>query len=89
MKHTESSKEFKLKNISFELEKGKILELLGPNGSGKTTLPKAISGISNFKGSIDLNQDKISFLPDTNFLYDWMKISDAFAFLRIIQIIPA
>jgi len=32
-------------NISFTLNKGKILGILGPNGAGKTTLLRMISGI--------------------------------------------
>ena len=32
-------------NVSFELEGGKMLALLGPNGTGKTTLLKSLSGI--------------------------------------------
>lgn len=34
-----------LRNLSFSLEKGKILGILGANGSGKTTLLKSICGI--------------------------------------------
>lgn len=34
-----------IKNVSFSVEKGDILGLLGPNGSGKTTVMKAISGL--------------------------------------------
>lgn len=34
-----------LSNISFEVEKGKMLGILGPNGCGKSTLLKVISGI--------------------------------------------
>jgi ABC-2 type transport system ATP-binding protein len=32
-----------LDNVSFSLEKGRVLAILGPNGSGKTTLLKIIS----------------------------------------------
>ena len=34
-----------LNNLSLELEKGKVVGVLGPNGSGKTTLIKIIVGI--------------------------------------------
>jgi len=37
-----------LKNISFRLEKGKILGIAGESGSGKTTLAKIISGIISY-----------------------------------------
>ena len=39
------TKEYILKNISLELESGKIYGLAGSNGSGKTTLIKCLSGI--------------------------------------------
>lgn len=34
-----------IKNVTFHVEKGKILGILGPNGSGKSTLLKMISGV--------------------------------------------
>lgn len=34
-----------LKDVSFSVEKGKILGITGPNGSGKSTLAKVIMGI--------------------------------------------
>jgi iron complex transport system ATP-binding protein len=34
-----------IKDISFQVNKGELLGILGPNGSGKTTLLKMISGI--------------------------------------------
>ena len=34
-----------IKNMTFHVEKGRILGILGPNGSGKSTLLKMISGV--------------------------------------------
>lgn len=52
-----------LKGVSFEVEKGKILGIVGKNGSGKSTLLRSIAGIfSPDTGSIDLHGNTISLL---------------------------
>lgn len=52
-----------VKNISFKVEKGEILGVIGKNGSGKSTLLRAIAGIfSPNSGSIDLHGNSISLL---------------------------
>lgn len=52
-----------LKGVSFEIEEGKILGIIGKNGSGKSTMLRAIAGIfSPDKGSIDLHGNSISLL---------------------------
>lgn len=52
-----------LKGVSFEVEKGKILGIIGKNGSGKSTMLRAIAGIfSPDKGTIDLHGHTISLL---------------------------
>lgn len=52
-----------VKGVSFEVEKGKILGIVGKNGSGKSTLLRAIAGIfSPDEGSIDLHGHSISLL---------------------------
>lgn len=43
-----SYKDFQLKNISFELENGYILGIIGRNGAGKTTLMNCILGKSKY-----------------------------------------
>jgi len=52
-----------LKGVSFEVEKGKILGIVGKNGSGKSTLLRSIAGIfSPDKGSINLHGNSVSLL---------------------------
>lgn len=52
-----------LKGVSFEVEEGKILGIIGKNGSGKSTMLRAIAGIfSPDKGKIDLHGNSISLL---------------------------
>lgn len=52
-----------VKGVSFEVEKGQILGIVGKNGSGKSTLLRAIAGIfSPDSGTIDLHDHTISLL---------------------------
>lgn len=52
-----------VKNVSFKVEKGEILGLIGKNGSGKSTMLRAIAGIfSPNSGSIDLHGHSVSLL---------------------------
>jgi len=47
---------FVLNDISFEIEKGQFVGIIGPNGSGKTTLFKGISGeLPTLTGNSKLN----------------------------------
>jgi ABC-type polysaccharide/polyol phosphate transport system, ATPase component len=52
-----------VKNVSFSVEEGDILGIIGKNGSGKSTLLKALAGIfSANTGTIDLKGHNISLL---------------------------
>lgn len=52
-----------IKGVTFNVEKGKILGIIGKNGSGKSTLLRALAGIfSPDKGSIDLHNNSVSLL---------------------------
>ena len=61
---TSKKEEFEaLKNVSFEVNKGTILGIIGQNGSGKSTLLKAIAGIfSPDVGDINLHGNNVSLL---------------------------
>lgn len=53
-----------LKNVSFEIEKGKFYTLLGPSGCGKTTILRLIAGfIEPTEGTIYFNGKKINHVP--------------------------
>lgn len=53
-----------LDDLSFSLQEGEILGLVGPNGSGKTTCINVISGIYKPEGgSVYLNEKLVSKLP--------------------------
>ncbi len=52
-----------IKGVSFKVEKGEILGLIGRNGSGKSTLLRAIAGIFSVdSGDIDLHGNTVSLL---------------------------
>ena len=77
-----------LDNFSLNLERGKIVGLLGPNGSGKTTLIKTANGLLTPSSGQILIDGKapgyetkalISYLPDKNHLPLSMKIKDLLA----------
>ena len=66
-----------LNNISFALESGRVVGLLGPNGSGKTTLIKLINDLlTPTSGEILVDGKKpgveskaiVSYLPDATYL---------------------
>ena len=56
-----------LKELSFNLNQGQVLCLLGRNGAGKTTTLKSIMGlVDRTKGSILFNNEKLSGIPAHN-----------------------
>lgn len=78
-----------LDNISFTLESGKIVGLLGPNGSGKTTLIKLLNGLlTPSKGEILIDGQKVgvetkklvAYLPDNSYLNSWMTVKQIVAY---------
>ncbi|MDX5665726.1 ABC transporter ATP-binding protein [Clostridioides difficile] len=81
-----------LKNVSFNIEKGKITALLGINGVGKSTMLKAIAGLINIdSGEIRIDGEKINekvynklaFVPDVQSHFSNTIIKETFEFMEI------
>tara|TARA_B100000945_G_scaffold19642_1_gene14220 strand:+ start:702 stop:1433 length:732 start_codon:yes stop_codon:yes gene_type:complete len=87
-------------NISFNVEKGKILGFLGPNGAGKTTTMRIITGfMPPSEGNVTisgydvldeplLTKNKIGYLPETPPLYLDMTVSEYLNFAGLLKQIP-
>lgn len=80
-----------LEQVSFAIEPGRIVGLLGPNGSGKTTLIKTAAGLlTPSAGELRINGQRpgvasklaVSYLPERTYLNDWMKVADILAMFR-------
>lgn len=55
-----------LDNMSFSVEKGEFVAIIGPSGSGKSTLLHILGGVDvPTKGSVVINQTDISNLDET------------------------
>lgn len=75
-----------LDDVSFTLEEGRIVGLLGPNGSGKTTFIKLCNGLlTPSSGDLRIcgyapgkeSKALVSYLPDRPYLPNWMDVTQA------------
>ena len=73
-------KKVAVKDLSFEINKGKIIGLLGPNGCGKTTtiamilgLLKPTSGEIIIKGK-NIEKERIHLLEKINFISPYVEL---------------
>jgi len=80
-----------LDKVDMNIEKGKIYGILGPNGGGKSTFLKIAAGLLKpSQGEITIDNKEpgvytksiVSYLPETNYLYKWMKIKDTLNFFK-------
>lgn len=79
--------------VSFTVEKGSIVGLLGPNGAGKTTTLKALMGLTDFEGDLQVLgmdprsgrhhiMEKVCFIADVGILPRWLKVSEAIDYIE-------
>ncbi len=62
--HYDVAKSSGFQNISFSMEDGEVMSILGPNGCGKTTLLKCLNSLIKIGGgSITVDNRDIAGLP--------------------------
>lgn len=83
-----------VKDVSFEVTRGRIFGLLGPNGAGKTTAIRMINHILiPDSGSITINgievspetQRMVGYMPEERGLYKKMKVGDQLIYLAQLK----
>ncbi|MEW6749409.1 MAG: ABC transporter ATP-binding protein [Candidatus Latescibacterota bacterium] len=79
-----------LRGVSFSLQEGRILGILGENGSGKSTLLKIVAGVTPATaGRVLLDGEEVgtrtraktAYLPEVNPYYGWMRVREQLGFL--------
>ncbi|HET7922165.1 MAG TPA: ABC transporter ATP-binding protein [Gammaproteobacteria bacterium] len=85
-----------LDRVDFDIEEGCIVGLIGPNGAGKTTALKAMLGLTDFEGELDVlgHDPRISrhrllhdvcFIADVAVLPRWLKVANAIEFVEAVH----
>jgi ABC-2 type transport system ATP-binding protein len=85
-----------LDGVSFEIPSGRIVGLIGPNGAGKTTALKAILGLTDFQGQLNVlgldprshrNQlmEQVCFIADVAVLPRWIRVREAVDFVANVH----
>jgi ABC-2 type transport system ATP-binding protein len=85
-----------LDHASFQVESGRIVGLIGPNGAGKTTALKAILGLTDFSGQLnvlgldprsqrDKLMEQVCFIADVAVLPRWLRVREAVDFVANVH----
>ena len=74
-----------VKDVSLEVNKGKIVTLIGPNGSGKSTTAKIALGLyKDIEGKVEKFTDKIGYVPQ-KISVDWALPIRVIDFMNLTQ----
>jgi ABC-2 type transport system ATP-binding protein len=85
-----------LDNVNFQIAPGRIVGLIGPNGAGKTTALKAILGLTDFTGDLNVlgfdprkQRDKlmgdVCFIADVAVLPRWIRVHEVVDFVANVH----
>ena len=74
-----------LDGVDLSVSTGSVIGLIGPNGAGKTTLLRALLGLADCRGDVDVLgldprrqranlMEQVCFIADTAVLPGWMRV---------------
>jgi ABC-2 type transport system ATP-binding protein len=81
-----------LDGVELSIQTGAITGLIGPNGAGKTTTLKALLGLTDFEGELNVVgrdprvarhrlMEDVCFIADVGILPKWLKVSQALEYV--------
>ena len=82
-----------LDNVDFQINEGCIVGLIGPNGAGKTSALKAILGLTDYDGELEVLgmnpkrnraaiMQEVCFIADVAVLPRWIRVNQVIEFVR-------
>ena len=89
----ESDNEYMMKNLSFNVEKGEFVSIIGASGCGKSTIFRLINGLEKLQsgnvivGGQDIEKQKnySAFMPQKDLLFPWRSIEKNLALPLEVQ----
>lgn len=75
--HTIEGEVFAIDNISFNLQDGEFISIVGSSGCGKSTILSILSNLDNdYEGCIITNNKKIGYMLQNDCLLPWLTIKE-------------
>ena len=85
-----------LDGVDLSIQTGAITGLIGPNGAGKTTVLKALIGLVDFEGDLEVVgrdprkarhklMEDVCFIADVGILPRWMKVSQTLDYVEAVH----
>ena len=73
--HTINNETKAIDDLSFKVERGEIVSIVGPSGSGKSTVLSLLAGLEKpSDGEVIVNTKSIGFMFQKDQLYEWRNI---------------